>query len=232
MTQWRSFDNQQDLVDAAVRRIGDAAYAAISARGCFNLVLAGGTTPLDCYRALAQQTQDFSSWNLYYGDERCLPTGDSMRNSTLVEQTGLVARAGAHYPMAAELGPIKGAELYAGLIKTVRPFDMVLLGVGEDGHTASLFPYDMSHWRNVDDPVIAVSDSPKPPSQRISLNLPVLQDCREMLVLITGAGKHDAVSRWRTGETLPIAVVSDIERAQVFVEQALLEDASRSTADV
>jgi len=96
-----------------------------------------------------------------------------------------------------------------------------LLGMGEDGHTASLFP---DHpWP--DQPVIPVENAPKPPPQRVSLSPSSLRACRQMLVLVSGEGKEAAVRAWRAGETLPVAQVADLPQARVLVERRLLEAA-------
>lgn len=222
MATWQSLESNQAVADETVRLLREAAAEAIADHGCFRLVLAGGSTPLAAYRLLAKADDDLSAWQLYYGDERCLPVDDAERNSLMVEQTGLVARCGAHFPMPAELGPQIGAETYAQTIADARPFDMVLLGMGEDGHTASLFPGHQ--WP--DQSVIAVHGSPKPPPERVSLSVGALQDCRHMLVLVTGEGKRAALQAWRAGEDLPVGLVSDVPQASVLVTADLLEGAA------
>jgi 6-phosphogluconolactonase len=93
---------------------------------------------------------------------------------------------------------------------------MVLLGMGEDGHTASLFP---GHVHPAGEPVHAVSDAPKPPSARVSLSREALSDSREVLILITGAGKRAAVQRWRAGEDLPIAHITARHHLRVLIDR-------------
>ena len=193
--------------------------AADEAQDGFSLVLAGGTTPLATYRLLAADGVDRPDWRLYYGDERCLPPQHPERNSRMVEETGLPERVGGHLPIPAELGPETAAARYAGTIAPAMPFDLVLLGMGEDGHTASLFP---GH-RWPDAPVIPVHDAPKPPPQRVSLSPASLRACRRMLVLVSGESKREAVRAWRAGADLPIARVADLEQAVVLVEAGLLE---------
>lgn len=222
MSQWHFFKRPQELTDAAVELILKCARRAVSRRGEFKMVLAGGTTPLECYRRLAAGDADLGQWQLYYGDERCLPESHGARNSVLVGNTGLSAKVGGEYVIPAELGPEKAAELYQETISSVRPFDLVLLGVGEDGHTASLFPYDLENWSSTSQPVISVYESPKPPKERVSLNLSALQHCHDMLVLVTGDSKRDAVCAWRNGKILPISMVAGVNQARVYCEQRLL----------
>lgn len=219
MTRWQVEPDAAAVADAACRLIGVAARAAIAERGRFHLVLAGGSTPLETYRRLALSDQKWKRWSLYYGDERCLAQGDPDLNSSLVLASGLAERAGAHHPIETWRGAKAAAADYRERIEAARPFDLVLLGMGEDGHTASLFPGDKWPARSV----FAVRDAPKAPRERVSLGIEALQDCRSMLVMVTGAGKRDAVQRWRAGEDLPVARVAAGDQALVLVERNLVE---------
>ncbi|MCK4709051.1 MAG: 6-phosphogluconolactonase, partial [Gammaproteobacteria bacterium] len=136
--------------------------------------------------------------------------------------SGLTELVKQHYVIPAEMGSIKGAESYQLQISNQTPFDTVLLGMGEDGHTASLFPgHD---WINAesDQLALAVHGAPKAPPERISLSLSALQNCRQMLVLITGESKRDAVKQWLQGSRLPVAEVADIEQATIYIEADLM----------
>lgn len=219
MTRWQVEADAAAVADAACRLIGSAAREAIQARGCFRLVLAGGSTPLAAYRRLAASDQEWKRWSLYYGDERCLAADDPQRNSELVRASGLADRVARHYPIATELGAKAAARAYRERIADARPFDLVLLGMGEDGHTASLFPGQ--DWP--DKPVFAVRDAPKPPRERVTLGVETLQDCRAMLVLVTGEAKRAAVQQWRAGADLPVARVAALAQALVLVERNCLE---------
>jgi 6-phosphogluconolactonase len=119
--------------------------------------------------------------------------------------SGLAGKAGVNHVIPAELGANTGAARYASIVTPALPFDMVLLGLGEDGHTASLFPGQDFQQSAM---VIPVHEAPKPPPDRISLTPRALQSCHEMLVIVTGSGKAQALSRWRSGENLPIAAVT------------------------
>ncbi len=200
--RWFVIDDAAAIAKAVVAMITQSANTAIEQHGRFSLVLAGGTTPQVVYQRLASSEQAWAKWQLYYGDERCLPPEHAERNSQMVMETGLAQRAGAHYPIPAELGAEAGAAAYAPLVAAALPFDMVLLGMGEDGHTASLFP---GHEVDGSALVLPVHNAPKPPPDRISLSPKALQSCTEMIVMVTGSGKADALQRWLQGEPLPIA---------------------------
>ncbi len=207
MSSWRHLPDADAVRETAVAEILQSADQAITARGRFRIVLAGGTTPRAIYRELAARASGLSRWALYYGDERCLPTDHPERNSRMVEDSGLAARAGAHHPIPAELGAEPAAASYAGMIAPRLPFDLVLLGIGEDGHTASLFPG--LPWPDEDALVVPVHGAPKPPPERVSLAPRALRACARMLVIATGDSKAAALARWRAGETLPIQRVSE-----------------------
>jgi 6-phosphogluconolactonase len=228
MIEWRTEADAATVADFACRLIGMAARKAIAERGRFRLVLAGGSTPLSVYQRLAVSSQKWKRWSLYYGDERCLPADHPERNSQLVMATGLAERVGKHYPIPAELGAKAAAAEYRARIKSAQPFDLVLLGMGEDGHTASLFPD--REWP--DKPVFAVTDAPKPPPERVTLGIKALQNCCCMLVLVTGDSKAEAVQQWRHGVDLPIARVTDVDHALVLVERKCLGLAGSQAARI
>jgi 6-phosphogluconolactonase len=211
---------------AAAEAILAQGRAAVAERGEFKLVLAGGTTPEAAYRLLAASGQDWSAWRFFIGDERCLPPADPTRNSLMVRQR-LLAPAGIaeeqFAPMPAELGPEAAAAAYAPLIGQALPVDLVLLGMGEDGHTASLFPDLAVDWAPASPGqalVMAVRGAPKPPPERVSLTPRALLSCRRMLVMITKADKHEALLRWQAGESLPVARVAREAGALVLLDQA------------
>jgi 6-phosphogluconolactonase len=130
----------------------------------------------------------------------------------------LLSKLGAHegphlHPVRGELGPEDAAWLYGtDVVRAMgeQPvFDLVLLGMGPDGHTASLFP-DHPAARASEAPVIGVRDSPKPPPERITLTLPVLKRARFTLLMATGAEKREALAGVRAGDDrLPAARMGD-----------------------
>jgi len=198
----------QYAADAVVK----AAAAAIAERGVFHWVLAGGTTPKRCYELLRDAEIDWANVHIWFGDERCLPVGDAERNDRMADEALLnhvpVPFAQIHR-MDAERGSELAAERYAALLADAPVMDLVLLGIGEDGHTASLFPDNPA----LNDPRLAVPvfNSPKPPPERVSMGYAVLNAARRCLIMVAGKGKADAISRIRNGERLPVARVSGSE---------------------
>ncbi len=217
---WRLLADANAVALAAARLIAEAAAEAVAQRGRFRLVLAGGRAPEAAYRLLAHQGADWDLWEFYFGDERCLPADHAERNSWMAEgailsQVPLVA--GQVHPIPAEQGAEVAAAAYARIVAAAVPFDLVLLGVGEDGHTASLFP---GQPLNPEALTVAVHEAPKPPPDRVSLGLGALQSSRYLLVLATGAGKRAALERWQAGEELPIARVCHGQRVTVLLDEA------------
>jgi 6-phosphogluconolactonase len=215
-----------DAVAAETARLVlGAATDAIAARGAFRLVLAGGSTPQAAYRLLAEAEADWDRWHCYFGDERCLPVGDAARNSRAAESAWLdrvpIPRAQLH-PIPAEQGAEPAAAAYEPIVAAALPFDLALLGMGEDGHTASLFP---GHEVCPGPLVMPVHDAPKPPPDRVSLTPSALCRSRRMLVLVTGAGKRPAVARWQAGDGLPVSRVAVGGNAMVLLDRAAAPDA-------
>ncbi len=221
---WRVFDTAADVAAHTVEQLLTLADQAIRARGRFTLVTAGGTTPQKCYELLAEQSADWANWHIYMGDERCLPKEDSERNSVSLHQAwlffGHIPEKNIHI-MPAELGPELAAKSYQATVDVIDRFDVVLLGMGEDGHTASLFP---GHVYPGDISVVTEYHSPKPPPERISLSYERLNRSRHVFKLITGAGKREAVKQLlldRDGTDLPIQRVKGDETWVLIDSSAL-----------
>jgi 6-phosphogluconolactonase len=199
------YPDSHAVAKAAVERIVHLAEEACARQGAFRIVLAGGSTPRQTYRLLAKQRLNWPLWHVYYSDERCLPASHPERNSFMAAEAFLdrvsIPVSNIH-PIPAESGPAKAAQAYTAHLQYAVPFDMVLLGLGEDGHTASLFP---GHTRNPAEIVHPVFDAPKPPPERVSLSAAVLADTRSLFVLVTGDNKRDALQAWETGKDLPIS---------------------------
>lgn len=220
--RWHTFPSADAVRDQALGWICRAAAEAIALRGVFHIVLAGGTTPRAVYRALCNQAAQWDKWHVWFGDERCLPPADPERNSRMARDAWLdrVAIPAARvHDIPAEAGPQAGAHAYAEALEGVAEFDLVLLGLGEDGHTASLFPGHA--WGEAPDSpdVLAVHGAPKPPPDRISLSAQRLSCARQVLFLVTGAGKQDAVMRWRAGERIPVAAICPPGGVDVLLEK-------------
>jgi len=225
LCRWQIFPEAEALRDAAVAVIDQAASQAIAARGEFHIVLSGGNTPRAVHERLASLKTDWSAWHIYFGDERCLPTDHPERNSYMAHDVWLGCVAIPPMQMhliPAELGAVRAAQEYAKVLHEVGEFDLVMLGLGEDGHTASLFPgHDWGVEEHSPD-VLAVHDAPKPPPERVSLSAARLSRAQRVMFLVAGASKREAVSRWRAGESIPASAITPQSGVDVLVESTAI----------
>lgn len=219
--RWHVFRDADALAAEAVARIAAAAHEAIASRGAFRIVLAGGRTPLAVYAQLATTRQNWARWQVYFGDERCLPIGDAGRNDSAA-RAALLARVAIPeeniHCIPAQLGPQEGAARYAALLRSVDTFDLVLLGLGEDGHTASLFPGQALGERAGSPEVLAVGNAPKPPAERVSLSAARLSRARHVLFLVSGIDKRAAVAAWRGGKDIPARYITPSGGVDVLLD--------------
>lgn len=221
--RWHIFPDDASLVANALARVMAVSRDAIAQHGAFDIVLAGGNTPRKLYRALCRADADWSRWHIWFGDERCAPPDDPERNSRMVRDEWLdhvAISVGNVHPIPAESGPREAATLYARALRNVDAFDLVLLGLGEDGHTASLFPgHDWGVHEDSPD-ALAVFKAPKPPPERVSLSAARLSDSRHVLFLVEGAGKRDAVAAWKRGDAIPAASITPESGVDVLLDAA------------
>lgn len=223
--QWCIFPTPEDVAIAARDEILQQAQIAIENHNEFRIVLAGGSASKQIYRLLAKEPIDWKRWQLYLGDERCRPIGDAERNSKMIKKTLLnncsIPEKNIHF-IPAELGAEIAAQQYAETIKNALPFDLVMLGMGEDGHTASLFPH---HTHNSQESVHAVFDAPKPPPERVSLSLNSLNNNQACLIITTGASKKAAIKHWKAGQNLPISKISSIGKTKILTDVIAMPEA-------
>jgi 6-phosphogluconolactonase len=223
VVRWHEFPDDVSLLADAQSRILGAARNAIARRQAFDIVLAGGNTPRKLYRALRRAEADWARWHVWFGDERCVPADDPGRNSRMARSEWLdhVALPSAKvHVIPAERGAREAAALYARELRAADGFDLVLLGLGEDGHTASLFPgRDWGVHEDSPD-ALAVFDAPKPPPERVSLSTHRLSNARNVLFLVEGAGKRDAVAAWKQGEAIPAASIAPEAGVDVLLDAA------------
>ena len=193
-TNFTVLESAEDVAAAAAASISEALW-----KGARTLVLAGGTTPRRCYELLSGMEIEWGRVSVLFGDERCVRPDHPESNYRMAREALLNKVAPATvYRMPAELGPDEGAKLYEQVVATVSPLDLVTLGVGEDGHTASLFPGHPA--LKAQGLVTGIHDSPKPPPERVTLTLNALLAARTVIILATGEGKAEAVARAKRGE--------------------------------
>ncbi len=212
------------VAQKAFEVLKSAAEATIRKKGCFVLALAGGNTPKQLYALLKNHTTDWHHWFLVYGDERSLPLNHPDRNSTMVQNTWLDAvnfPAANHFIVPAD-SVTHAAHEYSKSIAHLLPIDFALLGIGEDGHTASLFPGNMAIDSQPNDTVIAVTNSPKAPAERISLSYQALNEAAIIGFIATGKTKNAVLNNWQKNPDLPFNQIHGKEKTLLIAEKAAL----------
>ena len=189
-----------------------------------HVVITGGSTPKAAYHLLAAERGDWSGTTIWFSDERCVPPDHEHSNYGMAKEALLDRIQGAEvHRMQGELGPREGAAAYEGELHEafgdeLPALDLMLLGLGPDAHTCSLFPGDdalgeRERWvTGVETPGMA------PLVSRITLTLPVVNAARSLVFLVTGEDKAEAVSRAFTGPPDPRAPASLVEPATGSLE--------------
>jgi len=203
------FRDSSELSQVAAKYFIEAAKHAIAERGRFLVALSGGSTPMKLYERLADETLDWRRVHFFWGDERCVPVEDS-GNSYGQTKKVLFDKINAVnvHRVKSELQPDAAATDYTHILSKFAEspldfprFDLVLLGMGDDGHTASLFPGSPI---DVTTPTLAVTAHyQKRPANRITLTPLVFNQAREVWLLVTGYGKAETLKKVIEGEFKP-----------------------------
>jgi len=235
----RTFSDIASLSEAAAREIVGIANASIAARGRFTIALSGGNTPKHTYGLLVDQHRDeidWSRWEFVFGDERFVPPDDSRSNYRMAREA-LFDRApipsGNIHALPADTSNVEeAAESYERTLRRVLPvvpndptfIDLVLLGVGPDGHTASLFPGspaldERSRWTRA----VGAPTTVQPAVPRVTVTLPFIDGARNVVFLVAGGDKRPVVSEIFEGAELrryPAAVVPANGRTEWMIEES------------
>jgi 6-phosphogluconolactonase len=247
MTQLTTLVDGEAVAKRAARDIARRLEQARDARGVAHVALSGGTTPARTYERLAGELASWEAVEVWFADERCVGPADEQSNFRLAHETLLVAAGIPEervHRMEGELGPAEGAARYArALRERVLPeadvaapgaggengppaLDAIVLGIGPDGHVASLFPGAPTLEADAGELCLGVHDSPKPPPERITLSLAVLRAARACVLLATSAAKADAVSAM-LGEPTRHVPASLLRRGRLSV---IVDDAAAPPA--
>ena len=232
MTQLTTCFDAEAVAVRAADEIARQLRRAREQRGVAHVALSGGTTPARTYDLLAREPADWTGVEVWFADERCVAPEAEQSTYRLVAET-LLRPAGIPpervHRMEGELGPEEGARRYAEALRGhVAPgedglplLDIVLLGIGPDGHVASLFPGAVTLDAGEQVLCLGVRDSPKPPPERITLSLAVLRAARCCVLLATGAGKAAAVNAMlaEPNPQVPASLLTR-ERLSVIVDDA------------
>lgn len=234
MTEIRNYNTADAVAKAAAENAVELLNEAIEARGHAYWVLAGGSSPMAAYRELVAShgaDLDWAKVTVIMGDERYVPFEDKDSN------WGSIMAVFDTSPELSQVNRIspdifatvdETAAAYDAAIRAldVESFDLVWIGVGEDGHTLSLFPNNLGFTSETDNWVIPVFDSPKPPSWRISLSLRFFEHVDELVIFATGATKKDSLRIARLKGGLPVSTVAEVTEASGGEVRWLYDDAA------
>ena len=221
-----ALEDAAKVAQAAAAIIAADARDAVAARGKFAFAVSGGTTPWAMLRALANEDVPWASVHVFQVDERIAPAGDPQRNLTHLQESLL-----SHAPLAPEqihAMPVESADLdaaaasyaqaLAAIVGSPPMLDLVHLGLGPDGHTASLVPHDPV--LDVADADVAITATFYQGRRRMTLTYPALDRARRILWLVTGADKAAMLARLMRGDRdIPAGRVAS-ERATVLADRA------------
>lgn len=205
------YDSPEELAQAAAREFASRAADAIEERGRFAVVLAGGSTPKATYQILARDFADRIDWgnvHVFFGDERSVPPDHEDSNYRMACEAVLDhVPVGSVHRMQGELPPDEAAEAYEQDLRNffgteeLPQFDLILLGTGGDGHTASLFPETSA--LEVHDRWVVANPVLKLETTRITLTFPVINAARAVCFLVAGEGKAKPVAEILEGNPDP-----------------------------
>ena len=232
MTSLTTCADAEAASQRAATEIARRLKAALSERSTAHLALSGGGTPARTYEMLREQIESWKGIHVWFADERCVGPDDDESNYKLARETLLDGAVEldpiAVHRMEGELGPERGAAAYAEALREhaaledrLAVLDVIVLGIGPDGHVASLFPGAPTLDAAGDELCLGVHDSPKPPPERITLTLAVLRAARRCVLLATGASKADAVNAMlkQPSRHVPASLLRR-ERLSVVVDDA------------
>lgn len=209
MHNWYVYDTFDHASKAAADHISHLIKNSLLEKDIAHVILPGGNSPKVCLNYISEKKLSWEKVHWYLGDERCCPIGHPDRNDRMLSEN-LWSRLSSTniHPIPAELGAEDAAETYRKLVDQIEFFDVAFLGLGEDGHTASLFPGNKA----LDDPrsVVPVYNSPKPPANRVTLGISSLKKTKSRIILTGGSTKADIITRIKSGDDLPVNRVGNI----------------------
>ncbi|MFZ2126118.1 MAG: 6-phosphogluconolactonase [Candidatus Microsaccharimonas sp.] len=234
MSEIRTYPTAEAVADAAAENAIEVLRLAIELRDSASWVLAGGTSPLLAYKKIAAGYGDAIDWakvTVVIGDERMVPHEHKDSNWGAVlkifEADELLSQVKRIVPTIGETVE-SSATAYDEAIRQagIDRFDLVWLGVGEDGHTLSLFPGNAAFTEPTEKWVIPVKDSPKPPAERFSLSLKALEHVHELVIFAVGAAKRDILREARLKGKLPVAIAAEAVETNGGEVRWLYDDAA------
>ncbi len=211
-------ETAEDAALETARRIAAAARTCVRDTGRFTLALAGGTTPRRAYEILAEKPEvPWGAIDFYFGDERAVEHDSPDANYRMAREALFDRQSIEEVRIFRMRGEAQDLDAAAREYEAVLPssLDFILLGMGEDGHTASLFPGSPALEETKRR--VVPTTGPKPPPRRLTLTRPAIEAAREVVVVVTGAGKAEVLARVLTEPVDPTALPVQIARRGTFI---------------
>ncbi|MFA5902868.1 MAG: 6-phosphogluconolactonase [Desulfobacula sp.] len=194
----------EDLANTLIRKIQEA----VADHGICHMVFPGGQSPHRVLERMSEKDLPWKALHLYPSDERCVPMGEPERNDRMIDELFLnrvpLPFENLHR-IPVELGPEEGASRYCQLLNQTPRFDIALLGMGLDGHTASLFPGHSALYDRR--PAVPIQSAPKPPSLRISIGLERLKASHTRYVIVLGSNKMSFLNYLGSVNITPVELI-------------------------
>ncbi|MFN2611027.1 MAG: 6-phosphogluconolactonase [Actinomycetota bacterium] len=207
-------DDEEAITSKAAQMFRDARPRVVA--------LAGGETPRKTYEALARDPGEVTDAEIFLTDERCVPIDHIASNFRMINEA-LASRLGAVHPVDTALTPEQAARDYEESLKPYMPLDLAILGIGVDGHTASLFPgMDQDQASGSDGRLVTRSWSPETGLWRVSLTYAALDSAKQAIFIVSGERKRVALKRVLRGDDIPaskiratgsLTIIADLEAA-------------------
>lgn len=190
----RVFANNEERTGAVREYILSCIHEALDARNVCSIALSGGTTPLSLYASLSNATLDWSRIHVFLVDERFVSTDSADSNEKMIRQTLIsnITIPTENFHLLYTTGTLENMAYEAShdiqaFFGNKPSFDIILLGMGDDGHTASLF--EIPNMHNTHTIVVPIHNSPKPPSERLSLSYTTINNAAHIIFLVSGSSK-------------------------------------------
>jgi 6-phosphogluconolactonase len=209
----------KEFINNIVDLISQSAEKAIEVKGKFRIVLTGGETPKLVYQELKLLATNWTAWEFYISDERFAPDSVVLLNQLMIRNEFLnhvpVLESQIHF-VDVEKDLNSAVFTYCQSINNIPDFDLTLLGIGEDGHVASLFPGNDIGLHPESPDVLSVNNSPKPPACRISLSMKRLNKSLKIIVIASGKRKRKIVHNLCSGIEVPAMFLKGLEET-IFI---------------
>ncbi len=211
---------EDNFINESRNLIEIISFNAIRKKNEFHIAVSGGETPIVLYKSLVNLNTDWRKWHFWFCDERCLNENDPELNYQLIYNNlfkDILINSSSIHKINSNLGPEMAAYEYSKILENAPIFDLSILGIGLDGHTASLFPINKSTEVSYGN-ALAVFNSPKYPSERVSMSISRL--CKsDIVVFLAQENKKNILEKFLNEEEMPATKIKGIESTYLITKK-------------